>query len=174
MHDGSRTFCCSSLYWITGVIFLIGPIFSNVTRIITKINIEVEKVVDILDKYKITHTFLSAGSLANVMKFMRKNNRSCLSMKIVLSGGSFIYKHVRKGFIEFFPNAELNIAYGMSETHMISKMINDANVESTSTGCLIENVQAKIVDCDDGKCLGRNEIGEIFVKLDENVCIVSI
>jgi 4-coumarate--CoA ligase len=160
----SRPFTFSDAYWSSGFfLHLFIAFYPSEFRIWSNENFNVEKMIEIVEKQKISTCTIPPSSLAALLrseKFLACDHESLKSFMII---GSLFTETLREKFRQTFPNKILLTSYGMTEIFVSLTKINEC-YKGTAVGSLImQNLTIKIVD-EDGKKLGVNEQGEIYVK----------
>lgn len=149
----------STIYWATGIIFQICGTLYGCKRIITSQSFDTELMIYILNKYKVTTTFLQPSLLSLLIQCDKI--KPVPSVKLLMCGGSVVSKELCERASSYFPNGKVSSLYGTSEGDFITLAFPD--VKYGSTGQVVANVKIKILD-DDGKCQGPEEEGEICIK----------
>lgn len=162
--ESSVIFTFSSFNWITGLYFLLFPIFRNCIRIVTKSRFTPELFIHIMKTHQVTHLFCS--EFTRLSKYSKLCASDLKSVTTCYSAGNPVTDAVREKMIKLFPNNTVLIIYGSTEfgnvaAHRID--LNESSFRGNIVGKLVPNVSMKIVD-DDGECLGCDNIGEIIVK----------
>ncbi|XP_015173331.1 PREDICTED: 4-coumarate--CoA ligase 1-like [Polistes dominula] len=152
----------SQYFWITGVLLTLSGIANYCVKLLYP-QFEEEMVCQIIEKYKVTWTFLSPSMINRIIKsgYFEKYDMSSVR-KTKVGGTAFsLESGIRlKGYL---PNANIVQHYGMTELGGIITTTRP-NHKSGSVGTITRNVQIKIIDLDNGQSLGPNKTGEILVK----------
>lgn len=161
----TKSLCFSPLYWGSGFFpNLTLPFMLRDTRIITKKGFSVENLVEIVEKYKITSMVLATTQLNSFLN-SEKDIRSCIeSLTNITIGGSIVSEVLRKKFEKIFPDKNLTIAYGLTESSACSTKPNEYKIGGLSVGSMIyPNNSIKIID-NYGRSLHNGQKGEICLK----------
>lgn len=156
-------FSFSTLNWITGVTMLLGAIVLKFKRVITAKDFNPELLLDIIEKYKVNLLVLQPDRLNATLRCDRINQADFSGLYITMVTGKPLSSHMKKKFEEYLTEGAVLTTYGMTETAgTITSSIYSSDKEG-STGMLVDNTKAKIVD-DLGYAVGPGETGEIHVK----------
>lgn len=108
----------SSLYWITGVYFLIMGALYGMKRVITTKNFTPQVLSEIVEQYKISILFLPPSmldaSLGDASAI--KSGRHLESVRVFITGGAHVSNSLKKAAQEQFPDAKLVVVYGNLKT----------------------------------------------------------
>lgn len=157
-----RIFCFSSLYWLSGVMFLLLGTLRNATRVITTEKYSPDLFLELIEKYRISLIFTSAYQLIVATKADSIKHRDLSSVRIMISGGSKVPYDATLQCNRYMRNGSVCVGYGMSEAAGCIS-VNYPYVDSDTVGRLVPGAQIKIVD-DDGVRLGINQEGELCLK----------
>lgn len=160
-NEISQTF--SSVYWITGMVNLLQGTVDGALRINTCKPFTPEYFFELVQKHKITRTFLSPSQIVACLESKEITKVNLSSLKVCLSGGSLLLEDIRSRFEKILgENAKVGCCYGLSELATCCTW-NYHKIKPGSVGVLIHQHMAKIIH-EDGKCLGPNEKGEVCIK----------
>lgn len=149
----------STIYWATGIIFQIVGTLYGCKRIITSQSFDSELMIYILNKYKVTTTFILPSLLSSLIQCDKI--KPLPSVKVLMCGGSVVSKELCVSVSSYLPNGKVATVYGSSEGDFITLAFPD--VKYGSTGQVVANVKIKILN-DNGECQGPEEEGEICFK----------
>jgi len=161
LEESDSLLCFSTLYWLSGVICLVGATIKDATRVINDRGYSPQAFFEIIEKYKLTSVFTppSQMALAVASKDIAKYDLS--SLKYYLTGGSAIPIAIVEQIRPYIGNAEIIVGYGMSE---VAGAISIGPVsEEGANGHLVSNFEAKIIN-PEGEQLGPTEVGEICIR----------
>ncbi|XP_059622511.1 probable 4-coumarate--CoA ligase 3 [Phlebotomus argentipes] len=133
-------------------------------RIITKIPFNPERLIDIVKEFKVNFLLASTGSTVQLVCSSNLTEDSLFSVKFYVCIGSLISKEFSDKFKPYLRNGIFFTGYGLTECGSVTRV--SKPLTKTNVGCLMEGVQAKIVD-DNGRKLGIEEDGEICVQTPE-------
>lgn len=152
----------SSLYWITGIIMNLMAIAQG-AKIILYPEFDEEMICLLIEKYKITVTFLSTSMVNRILKAGYIKEFSLSSLKVILFSGALINVKVQEEIKCILPHVQLLQIFGMTELGGFGTM-QSSNHKNGSCGTVLQNVQIKIVDPISEKVLGPNQLGELWIK----------
>ncbi|XP_044268916.1 4-coumarate--CoA ligase 1-like [Tribolium madens] len=167
-HDTNCTLHFTTFYWISGMLMLSLIFLDGGTRVFAR-NMEGEKTLKMIEKYRITTLFVAPvytyelTSVANPEKF------DLSSFRCFLTGGTSISTEQYKKLSSYFPQTQILFGYGMSEIGIISVFhsTRDKHFIKTklgSCGKIVAQTTLKIVNPDTEEILGPHQKGEIRVK----------
>lgn len=139
---------------------LLNAGISGNTRLVFNEDFTPELGLHIINKYQVTKIFLPAP--LTIQMINSPEIRPMNSLTTIYCGGTRLAPETRKNLRKYLSEScQIQYGYGCTEIGTISISKTDENVNSN--GFLCENIELKIVDID-GKNLGENENGEIYVK----------
>lgn len=147
--------------FITGINFVLSGTMYNFTRVITAGNLTPKRMLQAIEKYKVSIAMLRPIRLTLAMKCKEIASTDFSSLKFVLTGGERIPQYIWNEFPRLFPECALTVSYGITELGSIAR--NYPYVGVNATGQLHCDAKVKILD-KNGDRLGVGEIGEICVK----------
>lgn len=151
----------STLYWATGVIFLvIGTLYGG-KRVITNRSFDVDHLIESINRFKVTTSLLPPYALASLIK--HENVKALPSVKMFMTAGSIVSKQICEAVKPLLPNGEIVPLYGSSEGDFIADSFYFQLYGSV--GKLSPNVHVKIID-EAERNLGPNQQGEICYKTE--------
>lgn len=153
---GEVLFNLSSLYWISGVAFLvIGTLYGH-QRVITTQAFSPGMMIDIIERFQVTTLFTIPAMVALMLQ--SNNLSTMMSLRVIISGGAVLAKNLCEAMKQFIPNGIISNIYGVTEGDIVADSFNEQRFGSVGKPSL--NVDIKIIDKDGGK-LGPNGKGEI-------------
>lgn len=156
-------FSFSSVYWITGMAHLLQGTIDGALRINTCKTFSPEYLFELVEKHKITRTFLSPSQIVSCLESKNISDANLSSLKVCYTGGSLILEDIRSQFEKTLSeNAKVSTLYGLTEIGACCTWNYD-KIKANSVGVLKHQNVAKIID-EDGKSVGPNEKGEICIK----------
>lgn len=159
MHSSDTTFAFSSLYWITGIMTLLRGVVEGAIRINTCQPFTPSYFLGLVEKHKITHTFVPPSLMAQCLESKELLKADLSSLRRCFTGGSFILEELRAAFERHLSEGGKVIpAYGMSEIGS-SATIN-LKRKPGSVGVVVYQNKLKILS-EEGEPLGPGEKGEI-------------
>lgn len=156
-------FAFSSVYWLSGIANLLKAAYFGATRIITTQPYSDRLLLELCEKYKITHLFASSKQMISALKSDGVDSMDLSSVKLLALSGpkvrleeyAFMRKHLR--------NAVPCNMFGISELGGAVSMSRGGELNLNASGKLLNGMQVKIVD-KDGNRLEIGERGQICVK----------
>ncbi|XP_024888852.1 4-coumarate--CoA ligase-like 7 [Temnothorax curvispinosus] len=151
----------SSLYWLSGIILNFNAIV-NSSKVILYPEFDEEMTCQLIEKYKAGFVFLSSSMLNRFLKAGYVKKYSLLSLETISYDGATTKSKVQEELRRILPHVQILQIYAMTETGLITMQL--PNHKNGSCGTVTKNVQIKIVDLENGKVLGPNQSGEIWIK----------
>jgi acyl-CoA synthetase (AMP-forming)/AMP-acid ligase II len=166
-------------YHIAGISALMSSIYANRTIIMLPA-FSPEGWLALVESEKVTNAFVVPTMLGRIIEaFDRAPNTDVSSLRAIAYGGGKMPIEVITKALERFPGAGFTNAYGLTETsstiallgpdeHRAALSSDDPKVRArlSSLGQPLPTVEIEIRD-EDGKVLGPNEPGEIYVRGDQ-------
>lgn len=154
----------SSLYWLSGILMNLKTIVQG-SKIILYPEFDEEMTCQLIEKYKITLIFLSTSMVNRFLKAGYIKKYSLLSLKFIICGGAIIKPKTQKEMRSILPHVQILQGYGMTEICGIGTLQLSTH-KNGSCGTVRENVQMKVVDPENGKVIGPNNSGELWIKTE--------
>ncbi|XP_055609106.1 uncharacterized protein LOC129756297 [Uranotaenia lowii] len=155
--------CFSSLYWLSGVVFLLLGTVTGAVRVITRELFNPDLAFDIIEKYRVTLCFFAPAIVLQLVNHPRALKANFSSVRACMSGGASVTAAMKYSFEKLAPNCDFKIGYGMSEIGGVVSMTEKNYYKEGSTGYIHPNVEVKVVD-DSGNAVDINQEGEILIK----------
>jgi len=116
----------------------------------------------LIEKYKVTVIFLSTSMINRFLKagYIRKYSLS--SLKNIIYGGAILKPKTQEEIKCILPHVEMLQGYGMTELGGLATL-QLPHHKAGSCGTVVENVQMKVVDPENGNVLGPNNPGELWI-----------
>lgn len=149
----------STIYWATGIEYLITGSLYGGLRVITTRGFQPQLMHEICTRFGVTTAL--AGPYAVSLILREENMKPFETVKGFTIVGGFVSESMGRSMQKLLPNGKVWPCYGCSEGGFISDSFRVGRFGSC--GVPSQDVQVKIVD-DDGKNLGPNQHGEICIK----------
>ncbi|KAH8284767.1 hypothetical protein KR054_000854 [Drosophila jambulina] len=154
----------TALDWFSGVAMFTFNTVLGCTCVFSRNQLTPEYIVQLVRKYKVEFIFLAPCPLSALVHCPEATPESLSSIRLFNYGGGSValstLQRCQELFQELCRNAMLINAYGMTETSSIT--FNMGLEDVNSVGKPLPGVKIRIVD-EDGKSLGYQEVGEIYV-----------
>lgn len=160
---GDILFTFSSLYRLSGIGNLLKATYFGATRIITTKPYAPDLLLQLIEKYQISHLFASAQQITLALSHESINERNLSSVKSIALSGQKVSLDQFTNMKKYFQNATPYNMFGISELGGAVSVSRGDQLKLNASGKLVNGTQVKIVN-EDGKRLGINERGRIFVK----------
>lgn len=149
----------STIYWATGIEFLIiGSLYGGL-RVITTEAFEPKLMFDICSCFNVTTVCSATFAVSKILQDLEMQPFE--SVRGFMVGGSVVTESMCKSFQLLLPNGKVWACYGCSENGFLADSLRVSRYGSC--GIPSQNVLIKIID-KDGNSLGPNQTGEICVK----------
>jgi acyl-CoA synthetase (AMP-forming)/AMP-acid ligase II len=166
---------CVPPYHIAGIASILSSVYSG-RRQVQLPNFTAEAWLELARKEQVTNAFVVPTMLARIVEHLEgENNADLPSLKAISYGGGKMPLSVIQRAMELFPGTDFTNAYGLTETsstisvltpddHRVAMASDDEAIRRrlVSVGRSLPGVTIEIRD-DDGKVLGPDERGEIYV-----------
>jgi 4-coumarate--CoA ligase len=160
--ENDVTLCFSSIYWLSGLIWMIYSALNNTTRVTTIESFRADLVLRIIKQYKITTIMTPPSLISSLVHYPGLASADLSSLKTYLCGGSMVSTLLLDKLQPYLPNCKIIVGYGMTELSGVIA-INYPKCKAGSVGHLMGHIEAKIVN-EDGAQVGPDESGEIMVR----------
>lgn len=147
----------STLYWATGVLFLVIGSLYGAKRVITGRPVSAALTMEIVNRFQPTTIHSAPSAIAALVK--EKITKPFESVKVLMMGGSAVSKSLFDAISPYLPNGKVCTCYGITEGDFIADSFHCQRYGSV--GKPSPNVKIRIID-DVGNNLGPNEAGEIM------------
>ncbi|XP_063700488.1 probable 4-coumarate--CoA ligase 1 [Culicoides brevitarsis] len=162
MKASDTTFTFSSIYWITGMITMLSSTIEGAIRIISTQNFSPEYYFKLIEKYKVTHSFITPSMIAGMLQSKATSRVDLSSLKTCYVGGSYVLEDLRASFEKYLgKDGKVIPGYGMTELGGVITF--NLTGKPESVGVPLNETEVKIIS-DDGILLGPEEKGEICLK----------
>ncbi|XP_005183354.2 uncharacterized protein LOC101887454 [Musca domestica] len=163
--------CFSSMFWSTGILNFVQSLLYSALRIVPDRPYSPEYFFDLVERYKVTHCFATSAQITDWVTNHDKDvvRKSLQSIDTLLSGGTSIPQTIQDQIMELLSNGKKKpgfaMGYGTSEIFICTSINGGYPFEykAQTEGKLWPNRDMCIVD-ENGKRLGPNELGEIYVR----------
>ncbi|XP_031639321.1 4-coumarate--CoA ligase 1-like [Contarinia nasturtii] len=155
--------CFSSLYWLSGIVFLFYGTLNGSTRIITTDAYAPELQLRFIEQYKVTVTMNAPHHLTLMLKSAAFAKTDLSSLKRQMTGGSRTPMIVKNEMNSCLPNGRVYVGYGLTEISGIAAIDDPLSKDKDTVGRLNVGIHVKIID-ENGKRCGINVNGEICLK----------
>ena len=121
---------------------------------------------DVIERHRITFLFIPppvafsiAGSRTDSVKEVDVS-----SVKWLLSAGAAMHEGLQQAVSEKLNNAHLDMEWGTSETLLIAIQMDGHSSPPSSSGRLVNGIEALVIDTETGKPVGPSVDGEILIR----------
>jgi 4-coumarate--CoA ligase len=139
-NGNSSIFQFSAIFWFSGSLFMIVGTLFKYSRIITTRAFDPSFLVEIVNKYKVTHTFAPPYGMINLLQL--ENLKPLPSVRYWMVGGSAVSKDLCEKFKPFIPNGMIAVIYGSTEQGIVT--INKSDDKFGSSGVPASNTCMKV------------------------------
>ncbi|CAI8617103.1 unnamed protein product [Vicia faba] len=147
-------------------LFAVGLLSLGSTIVVMR-KFDIYEVIRVIDKYNVTHYPVVPPMLsALTMKAKGANGSKLQSLRQVSCGAAPLSAEVSNGFVRAFPNIDLIQGYGMTESTAVgTRGFNTEKFHDySSIGLLAPNMEAKVVDWNNGAFLPPGSSGELWLR----------
>ncbi|MCB2063431.1 MAG: acyl--CoA ligase [Novosphingobium sp.] len=163
-------------YHIAGISALLSSTYAN-RRIVMLPSFEPEAWLKLADNEKVTNAFVVPTMMARIIEKLNEGvSANLASLRAIAYGGGKMPREIIEKALALMPETGFTNSYGLTETsstiallgpdeHREALASDDPKVRArlTSLGIPLPTVEIEIRD-EDGKVLGPNEPGEIYVR----------
>lgn len=161
------------MYWSSGFFrnILTGITLFDVP-IVTSKKFNVDNFIEICEKYKVTSITMPPSHLSVLLNSEKFLSTKIESLTTFMVGGAIISNSLRKKFEQYFPDKNMLVAYGMTETSAVISLPMEYKKKFAVGSMIFPNNLIKIVD-EDGRNLDNGQSGEICVKMQFKFLVSS-
>lgn len=163
--ENARGIAVLPFYHIYGMVVLMNfPLFRMATCV-TVPRFDLEQFLQVIQDQKVTHLYLVPPIVLALAKHPLVDKYNLSSVKLVNSGAAPLDAAVQNATAKRL-NCLVTQGYGMTETSLAISVTSDepARIKAGSSGQLLPNMTAKILDTATGEELGPNQNGEVCVR----------
>ncbi|XP_029159128.1 4-coumarate--CoA ligase 1-like isoform X2 [Nylanderia fulva] len=157
----TNTVWFSSLHWIGGIVMNLKSIVQGI-KVIIYPEFEEEMTCKLIEKYEVRILYISSSMLNRFCKSSYVRKYSLSSLEVIICAGSVIKPIVEETKC-ILSHIQILQGYGMTEICGFGTL-QLPNHKTGSCGTVIRYVEIKIVDPKNGKVLGPNNPGELWIK----------
>ena len=172
MDDDGRVQVAMPLFHVGGTSFALFAMANGAHAMVLRAP-EPTAVLDMLERERITHTFLVPALLAAASQMPGAAERDFSALRMLVYGASPMPLPVMRACLSLFPGV-MRQAYGMTEVGGVASMLGPADHEDpavarrlVSAGRPIAGVEIEIRDPDTGVLVPTGASGEIWVRIDQ-------
>ncbi|KAK0595939.1 hypothetical protein LWI29_011253 [Acer saccharum] len=154
-----------SLAGVFGLTVMMRAVLQEETLVLLETP-ELQEILEAVDKYKANYMPVSPSDVVALLKSDSTSKYDLSSLIFLWCGGAPLSKEVAEKFRDKFPNVQILIGYGLTETGGTTA-ITKGPVEVTrldSVGRLSEFMEAKILDPITGEALFPGQKGELWLR----------
>jgi acyl-CoA synthetase (AMP-forming)/AMP-acid ligase II len=126
------------------------------TTIVSLPKFDLLPFLEILQNYKISRAHLVPPVILALAKHPAVANYDLTALRVVISGAAPLSKEVHHLFVTRFPSIVLKQGYGMTESSPVICVCPDNDVPPGSSGMLLANTEARVIDTQTGAELEVN------------------
>jgi acyl-CoA synthetase (AMP-forming)/AMP-acid ligase II len=130
--------------------------------VITLAAIDMERAIDLIDEYEITYMAGGPPMMAPIAKSGASGRLK--SLRKIHFGGGPLDSRTERAIRDAFPHATTGQGYALTEFLLISFVAPDDGHPIGTVGRIVDGIELKIIDPDDGHVCAAGEEGEIVVK----------
>ena len=149
-------------FHIYGMQVLMGSLLSAGATIITVPRFDMEQILGLIQKHKITQVFAVPPIVLGLAKTPMLNQYDISSLRKIFSGAAPLGAELAEEAANRV-GCPVVQGYGMTEISPVSHITPGFNARPGSSGVTISNTLSRIIDTD-GNDMGPNEEGELLVK----------
>lgn len=117
-----------------------------------------------VERYKITHGYIVPPIVIQLLKNPEVRKHDLSSVRYWFVGAAPMSEEVANGFCKLYPKTALRNGYGMTETCTVTTYTSQEDIMLGSSGCLLPNIEARVVGSDGKDIKEFNKSGELWVK----------
>ena len=163
--ETARGLAVLPFFHIYGMVALMNLPLYRKACCVTMPRFDLEQFLAIVQRYRVTHLYLVPPIVLALAKHPLVERYDLSSVRLVNSGAAPLDESVQDAVARRL-NAFVGQGYGMTETSLAISVTPERRelLRSGSSGLLLPNMQARIVDPASGALLGPNQDGEICVR----------
>ncbi|CAO2819697.1 unnamed protein product [Amaranthus hypochondriacus] len=160
------------MFHIYGLALFVFGLLSLGTSVVVMRKFDKNQVVEVINKYKVTHFPVVPPLLAILIAKAKSDCGSVslsglCSLKQVSCGAAPVTNKVIADFLDTFPGIDFIQGYGMTESTAVGTRgfnVIGKTHKHTSVGLLAPNTEAKVVKCNTGSSMPPGEVGELLLR----------
>ncbi|KAL5099877.1 hypothetical protein RYX36_004204 [Vicia faba] len=155
------------MFHIFGLSLFTTGLLSLGSTVVVMNKFQIDEAIRVIDKYNVTHFDVVPPILVTLTeKAKRVNGSKLLSLRRVLCGAAPLTTTIINEFVQVFPNVDLIQAYGMTESAAVGSCCFDSDKfhNYSSVGLLAPNMEAKVVDVNNGALLPPGRSGGLWLR----------
>ncbi|CAI8595249.1 unnamed protein product [Vicia faba] len=155
------------MFHIFGLSLTTTGLLSLGSTVVVMKKFQIDEAIRVIDEYNVTHFDVVPPMLVTLTeKAKRVNGSKLLSLRRVLCGTAPLTTTIINEFVQVFPNVDLIQAYGMTESATVGSCCFDSDKfhNYSSVGLLAPNMEAKVVDVNNGALLPPGRSGGLWLR----------
>ncbi|XP_077488834.1 uncharacterized protein LOC144099417 isoform X2 [Amblyomma americanum] len=146
----------------SGILIITFGVLLGTTIVMESLGASLQRVNELITKYKVTSLTLLSAHLASLVAEMQKTGNRLAGVRRIGTGGSMLTESSRKSLQAVFPDLECVVnGYALTESMGILCSPSIHAASGTDVGFPAPRTQIKVVDIVTRKKLGPNQTGEI-------------
>ncbi|KNA24856.1 hypothetical protein SOVF_011700 [Spinacia oleracea] len=160
------------MFHIYGLALFGFGLISLGTSVVVMRKFDINEVVKVIDKFKVTHFPVVPPILAALTTKAKSliggfSVSGLGSLKQVSCGAAPLTTQLIVDFLHTFPGVDFIQGYGMTESTAVGTRgfnVAGKTYKYTSVGLLAPNMEAKVVNCSTGSCMKPGKAGELLLR----------
>jgi len=162
LNSSDSSMAVAPMFHVLGFYMMLLTPLRYGMQVVTLAEIDMETAIDLIDEYKITYM---AGGPPMMKPIANAGAAGRLtSLRRIHFGGAPIDSQTEYAIKSTFPHAVTGQGYALTEFMLISFVAQDDGHPIGTVGRIVNGIEMKIVNPEDGQEFVNGEIGEIIVK----------
>jgi acyl-CoA synthetase (AMP-forming)/AMP-acid ligase II len=163
LEENDTVICVVPMYHLYGLHVIANLALTNGATVVTLPRFELSEFLKALEKYRVTVAPLVPPLVLTLSRSPEVDNYDLSSLRLIHCGAASLSDDVARACAQRL-GCDIRYGYGLTEVSPLSHVTDPAEHKPGSVGHCLPNTECRIVDHTNGRELGANEEGEIWIR----------
>ena len=162
LNSSDSSLAVAPFFHVLGFYMMLLTPLRHGMPVVTLAAIDMERAIDLIDEYEISYKAGGPPMMAPIASSGASGRLK--SLRKILTGGGPLDSRIESALRDAFPHATTGQGYALTEFLLITFVAIDEGHPIGTVGRIVDGMEMKIIDPDDGHVCAAREEGEIVVK----------